>query len=86
MDGTRKYHPKCGNSDPKVHVLTHKWILAKKHRIPRIQPTDHKKYNKQKCPSGVSTPLRRGKEIIMRGRGTEGPEWERGEEGKREQD
>ena len=35
MDGTRKYHP-----DSKLHawyILTGKWILAKKYRIPRIQ-------------------------------------------------
>jgi hypothetical protein len=33
MDGTRKYHPEWGNSDPKGHawyVFTNKWILAKK--------------------------------------------------------
>jgi hypothetical protein len=33
MNGTRKYHPELGNSDPKEHawyVLTNKWILAKK--------------------------------------------------------
>jgi hypothetical protein len=32
MDGTRKYLPEQGNSDPKGyawHVLTSKWILAK---------------------------------------------------------
>jgi hypothetical protein len=42
---------KKGNSDPKGHawyVFTDKWISAKKFRIPRIQDTDHKKYNKQK--------------------------------------
>jgi len=36
---------------PKGHawyVLTDKWLLAKKYRIPRIQSTDH---NKQKCPT-----------------------------------
>ena len=56
-------------------------ILAKKYRIPRIQPTDHKKCNKQKCPSEeVSTTLRTEKEIIMRGRGREGTERE-GERG-----
>ena len=30
MDGTRKYHPESGNSDPTGHVcyvLTNKWIL-----------------------------------------------------------
>ena len=42
MDGTRKYHPVLGNSDPKGHawyVLTNKRILAKKkkYRIPKIQ-------------------------------------------------
>ena len=35
MDGTRKYH-----HDSKLHawyILTGKWILAKKYRIPRLQ-------------------------------------------------
>jgi hypothetical protein len=60
-------------------VLTDKWTLAKKCRIPRKQPIDCKKYNKQKCPSEkVSTSLRRGKDIIGGGRGREGPGWERG--------
>ena len=52
------------------------WILAKKYRIPRIQPTDHKRsvFNKQKGPSEeASIPFRRGKEIITGGRGREGP-------------
>jgi hypothetical protein len=44
------------------------------YRIPRIQPTEHKKCNKQKCPSNeASIPLRRGKEIITGGRGRERP-------------
>jgi hypothetical protein len=33
MDGTQKYHPEWGISDPKGHawyVLTNKWILEKK--------------------------------------------------------
>jgi hypothetical protein len=60
------------------YALTDKWILAKKYRIPRIQPIDPKKYNKLKGPSEVSIPFKRGKEIITRGRGREGPEWERG--------
>jgi hypothetical protein len=36
MDGTRKYHPECGNPDPKGHswyVITVKWVLAKQYRI-----------------------------------------------------
>ena len=50
-------------------MLTDKWILAKKYRIPRIQPTDHKKCNKQKFPSEkASIPLRKGKELITGGR------------------
>ena len=31
-DGTRKYHPECGNSDPKGHAwygFSNKWLLAK---------------------------------------------------------
>jgi hypothetical protein len=39
------------------------------YKIPKIQPTDSQKYNKQKYPSKeVSIPLRRGKEIIKGGR------------------
>ena len=30
------------------YVLTDKWILAQKYRIPRIQPTEFKNFNKQK--------------------------------------
>ena len=33
------------------YVLTDKWILAKKYRIPMIYPTDYKKLNKKKGPS-----------------------------------
>jgi hypothetical protein len=39
MDGPTKYHPERGNPDQKGHawyVLTDKWILAKKYKIPRI--------------------------------------------------
>ena len=65
MDGTRKYHPECGNSDPKGHawyVLTNKWILAKKYRIHRIKSTELKKVNKLKDPSeDGSIPLGREK-------------------------
>jgi hypothetical protein len=52
-------------------------MLAIKYRIPRTQTTDCKKCNKQKGPSVDATvPLRRGKEIIMGGRGRVGPGWE----------
>jgi hypothetical protein len=55
-----------------MYVLTDKWILDKKYRKPRIQPTDCKKFNKQKGPGkDASIPLRKGKKIIIGGRGRE---------------
>ena len=52
--------------------------ISQKYRIPWIQPTDHEKYNKQKCSSeDASISFRRRKEIIAGGRGREGPGWER---------
>jgi hypothetical protein len=83
MDGTRKCHPECGNSDLKEHawyILTNKWILAhthtpqRKYRIPQIQSTKLRRVNKLKGPSeDVSVPLgREKKEIIKR----EGGNWE----------
>ena len=30
-------------------VLTNEWILAKKYRIPRIQPTELKRFNNRKA-------------------------------------
>ena len=44
------------------------------YRIPRIQPIELKKFNKQEGQSeDVSISLTRGKEIIIGGRGKEGP-------------
>ena len=86
MDGSRTYYPEWSNSDPKGYawyVLTDEWILVKKFRIPRIQPIDCKKCNKYKGPSkDVSTPLRRGKKIIIgcRERERSGQNWRGGEE------
>lgn len=52
--------------------------ISQKYRIHRIQPTDLKQCNKQKCPGEkVLTPLRRAKEIIIEGFGRERPGWER---------
>ena len=55
MDGTRMYYSKQGNLDPKGHawcVLTDKWILFRKYRIP-MKPLIHlKKLNKKEGPSG----------------------------------
>jgi hypothetical protein len=63
-----------------MHVLTNKWILAKKKfRIPRTQPTGLKKINKLKVPSeDALIPLEREKKMVMRNRGREGPGWEKG--------
>jgi hypothetical protein len=42
------------------------------------QLTDHVKFNKKESPSvATSIPLRKGNKIITRGRGREGPGWER---------
>jgi hypothetical protein len=82
MFETRKYHSECDKSDTKSHawhVLTNKWILAKKYIIPRIQPTDNK-INKQKGPTeDSSAPLKMEKKTIMKGRGRDACWWERGE-------
>ena len=50
IDRTRKYHPEWGNPVTKEHiwfVLTEKWILAPKFRIPKIQFIDHMKLKKK---------------------------------------
>ena len=71
MNGTRKYHPECGNPDPKEnawYVLTDKWILAIMYRITMIQSTDLKNVSKPKGPSkDASIPLVREKKAIMAG-------------------
>ena len=53
------------------HVLTNKWILAKKeYRIPKIQPTEVKKLNKLKSPSeDASVLLGREKKVSTRWKG-----------------
>ena len=45
MDGTRKFHPERGNSEPKGsagYVLTNKWILAKTKQNKRKRKTKTK--------------------------------------------
>jgi hypothetical protein len=70
MDRTRKYCSEYDNSVPKRqawYVLTDKWILAKKYRIPMIHPTDTKKLNKKEGSSeDASIPLRKENKIIIR--------------------
>jgi hypothetical protein len=71
MDETRKYHLKCGDSVTKEqtwYVLTDKWILAQKFRIPKIQFTDHMKPKKKEDQSvGASVLLRRVNKIFTGG-------------------
>ena len=75
MDRTRKY-PERGIPEPKGHawyVLTDRWILAKKYRIPMIIPIVLKKFNKKDgFNKGVSIPLTRRNKIITGGTGMEG--------------
>ena len=57
--------------------------MAKKYRLPMIQPTDPKKVIiKEGYSEDASVPLRRGNKIDMGGRGDQGPGWERGGTGK----
>ena len=65
-----------------MYVLTNKWTLVKKYRIPRIQSTELKKVKNQKGPSeDASIPLGREKKTIRGGRGRERPRWKRGNRG-----
>ena len=61
------------------YVLTGKWILDKTYIVPMIHPTDLKKLNKEGPSKDASILLRRGNNIVMKGRGRKGPGWERGE-------
>jgi len=50
MNGTKKYHPECGNPIREKHTwyaVTDKWILALKLRLPKKQSTDHMKLKKK---------------------------------------
>jgi hypothetical protein len=80
MDGTRKYPdpkgPQEGPCTDMQSLLTNKWILAKRYRIPRMQSTELKKINKLQGPSeDISIPL--GREKRAKGRGKEKTGWER---------
>jgi hypothetical protein len=62
MDGIWKYHPDQVNPVTKVHtwyVLTDKWIITQKLRMPKIQFTDHTKLKKEDQRVEVSVLLRR---------------------------
>ena len=70
MDGSGGHHPEWGNPITKEHtwyVLTDKWILAQKLRIPKIQFAKHKKIKKEDQSVDTSILLRRGNKIPMEG-------------------
>ena len=59
-----------------MYVLTDKWLLAKKYRMPMVQLTDYIKLNMKEGPSmDASFPLRRGNKIIMGSRERDECEW-----------
>ena len=71
MNGTRKYYPEQGNPITKEHtwyILTDKWLLVQKLRIPKIQFTEQMKLKKKDDQSmGTLVLLRRVKKILMEG-------------------
>ena len=71
MDGPGGHHPEWVNQitkELKWYILTDKWILAQKLRIPKIQFTDHMKLKKKEDQSvDTSVLLRRGNKIPMGG-------------------
>ena len=71
MDGPGGHHPEWGNPITKEltwYVLTDKWILAQKHRIPKIRFAKHKKIKKKEDQSVDTLPLLRiGNKTPMEG-------------------
>jgi hypothetical protein len=71
MDVSRGYHPYGGNPITKEvirYALNDKWILAQKHRTPKIQFAKHKKIKKRKDQwVDSSFLLRIGNKIPMKG-------------------
>jgi hypothetical protein len=70
MDVSGRYHPEWGNPITREvtwYALTHKWILAQKLRIPKIQSAKHKKIKKEDQCVGTSFFLRIGNKIPMEG-------------------
>jgi hypothetical protein len=60
-------------TDPNTwYILTDKWILAIKYKIPMIYPTDPKTLNKREGPSKDAwITVRRGNKTVIGGRGRE---------------
>jgi hypothetical protein len=73
MDGPGGYHPECSNPITKElahYVLTDKWILAQKLRIPKIyiQLAKRMKFKKNKDQSVHTLPfLRNGNKTLIDG-------------------
>ena len=60
MDGPGGHHPEWDNPITKEltqYVLTDKWILAQKLRIPKLQFAKHMKLKKNEDQSVVTLPL-----------------------------
>jgi hypothetical protein len=70
MDGSGRYHPEWGNPITKeltLYVLTDKWILTQKLRIPKIQLAKHMKLKKEEQSVDTSPLLRIGNKTPMEG-------------------
>ena len=71
MDVSGEYHPEWGNPITKEvtwYPLTDKWILAQKHRTPKIQFAKHKKIKKREDQQvDTSFLLRIRNKITMKG-------------------
>jgi hypothetical protein len=71
MEWSGGYFPEWGNPNTKEHtwyIITDKWILAQKVRIPKIQFAKHMKLKKKENQSvDISILLRRGNKTPMEG-------------------
>jgi hypothetical protein len=80
MDVSGGYHPEWGKPITKEvtwYALTDKWILAQKHRIPKIQFAKHKKIKKKEDQSVETLFLLRigEKNILTHGRSYRDKVW-----------
>ena len=70
MDGSEGFHPEWGipvTKELTQYILTDKWILAQKFRIPKIQFAKHMKLKKKDQSVDTSLLLRRGNHKPMEG-------------------
>jgi hypothetical protein len=82
LEGTWQYHHEWGNTDPKWHawyVLTYKWILAIKYRIPMPCSADPKKLSKKEGRTeNAWISLGMGNKTLIGGKWRKGTGQERG--------